>query len=119
VGRGAADTACLASTRARLSACCSVSVTRSSSQQIRAHTNKEGCRSYLRKRTPTHARMHACARAHTPVLGGMRGALICLGALGSGPPARSACRWRRAAGRTSVSGTATATGRACGSTQRQ
>ena len=89
--------------------------------QIRAHTNKEGCRSYSRIHTPTHARMRAHTHAHTktPLLGGMRGALICLGALGSGPPARSTCRWRGAAGRIAVSGTAKATGRACGSTQRQ
>jgi hypothetical protein len=32
--------------------------------QIRAHTNKEGCRSYSRIHTPTHARMRAHTHAH-------------------------------------------------------
>jgi hypothetical protein len=88
-------------------------------QSANPRTHQQGGLPIIFTQTHTYSSTHARAHTHTPVLGGIRGALSCLGALGSGPPARGACRWRRAAGRTSVSGTATATGRACGSTQRQ
>ena len=71
-------------------------------QQTQKHTS---CLASMR------ARIIACFSVS--VLGGMRGALACLGASGPAPPARSSCcwGWRRALGRERVSrGVATATG---------